>query len=49
MTNAVVKSHAGYLVKHLGRRIIIRDNTDERGGTQCNLVLGHKRAAAVRK
>lgn len=46
---AVVESHAGYLVKNPGRRIIIQGNTDERGGTEYNLALGQKRAEAVRK
>lgn len=47
--SAVVQSHAGYLVKNRGRRILIQGNTDERGGTEYNLALGQKRAEAVRQ
>ena len=45
----VVESHAGYLNKNKGRKILIQGNTDERGGTEYNLALGQKRAEAVRK
>ena len=45
----VVESHAGYLNKNKGCKILIQGNTDERGGTEYNLALGQKRAEAVRK
>ncbi len=45
----VVESHANYLNKNHGRKILIQGNTDERGGTEYNLALGQKRAEAVRK
>ena len=45
----VVESHAAYLNKNKGRKILIQGNTDERGGTEYNLALGQKRAEAVRK
>ncbi|WP_370663088.1 OmpA family protein [Massilia antarctica] len=46
---SVVENHAGYLARNPGRRIIIQGNTDERGGTECNLAQAQKRADAVRK
>ena len=45
----IVESHASYLNKNKGRKILIQGNTDERGGTEYNLALGQKRAEAVRK
>jgi len=45
----VVESHAAYLNKNKGRKILIQGNTDDRGSTEYNLALGQKRAEAVRK
>lgn len=45
----VVTSHADYLSRNKGRKIVIQGNTDERGSSEYNLALGQKRAEAVRK
>jgi peptidoglycan-associated lipoprotein len=44
----LVQAHAKYLAMHKELQVIIVGNTDERGGREYNLALGHKRAEAVR-
>lgn len=45
---AIVESHAQWLRSHPGRSVMLRGNTDARGGIEYNLALGQKRADAVR-
>jgi peptidoglycan-associated lipoprotein len=45
----VVSSHAEFLNKNRGQRILIQGNTDERGTAEYNLALGQRRSEAVRQ
>ena len=45
----MVEAHAKYLATNKGRKVVIQGNADERGGSEYNLALGQKRAAAVRR
>jgi peptidoglycan-associated lipoprotein len=45
----LIEAHGKYLRDNKSARIIIQGNTDERGGREYNLALGHKRAESVKK
>jgi peptidoglycan-associated lipoprotein len=45
----LIEAHGKYLRENQNARIIIQGNTDERGGREYNLALGHKRAESVKK
>ena len=45
----LVEAHGKYLRDNKSARVIIQGNTDERGGREYNLALGHKRAESVKK
>jgi len=45
----IIEAHAKYLRDNKNARITIQGNTDERGGREYNLALGHKRAESVKK
>lgn len=45
----MIEAHAGYLLSHPDRKVMIQGNTDERGSREYNLALGQKRAEAVRR
>ena len=45
----VVQAHARFLNQNRNRSIFVQGHTDERGGREYNLALGHKRAEAVRR
>ena len=45
----LIEAHGKYLRDHRSAHVIIQGNTDERGGREYNLALGHKRAESVRK
>ena len=46
---ATLEAHARFLNADRQRRVILEGHTDERGGREYNLALGHKRADAVRR
>lgn len=43
----LIERHGKYLASHPEVAIRIEGNADERGGSECNLALGQKRAEAV--
>jgi peptidoglycan-associated lipoprotein len=45
----LIEAHGRYLRDNRSARIIIQGNTDERGGREYNLALGHKRAESVKQ
>lgn len=45
----LVDGHAKFLNGNQKRRVQLEGHTDERGGREYNLALGHKRAEAVRR
>jgi len=45
----LIEAHGKYLRDNKSARVIIQGNTDERGGREYNLALGHKRAESVKK
>ncbi len=45
----LIEAHGRYLRDNKSARVIIQGNTDERGGREYNLALGHKRAESVKK
>jgi peptidoglycan-associated lipoprotein len=45
----LIEAHGKYLRENKNARVIIQGNTDERGGREYNLALGHKRAESVKK
>jgi len=46
---ALIETHAKYIVSNKIPRVMIEGHTDERGGREYNLSLGQKRAESVRK
>jgi peptidoglycan-associated lipoprotein len=46
---SLIEAHGRYLRDNRSARIIIQGNTDERGGREYNLALGHKRAESVKQ
>lgn len=45
----LVATHAKYLNKNRGFKVLLQGNTDERGSREYNLSLGQKRADAVKR
>lgn len=45
----LIEAHGRYLRDNKSARVIIQGNTDERGGREYNLALGHKRAESVKR
>ncbi len=45
----LIEAHGKYLRDNRAAHVIIQGNTDERGGREYNLALGHKRAESVKK
>ena len=45
----IIEAHGKYLRDNRNARIILQGNTDERGGREYNLALGHKRAESVKR
>ena len=45
----LIEAHGKYLRDNRTAHVIIQGNTDERGGREYNLALGHKRAESVKK
>lgn len=43
----LIEQHGRYLAANPKLRVTVEGNSDERGGTEYNLALGQKRAAAV--
>ena len=44
-----IEAHGRYLRDNKAAKVVIQGNTDERGGREYNLALGHKRAESVKK
>ena len=45
----VIEAHARFIKSDKNRKVALEGHTDERGGREYNLALGHKRAEAVRR
>ena len=45
----LIEAHGKYLRDNKSARVTIQGNTDERGGREYNLALGHKRAESVKR
>ncbi len=45
----VIEAHAKYLSEHANLKVRLEGNCDERGSTEYNLALGHRRAYSVKK
>ena len=45
----IVEAHGKYLRDNRASQIVVQGNTDERGGREYNLALGHKRAESVKR
>ena len=45
----LVEAHGRYLRDNRNAHIVVQGNTDERGGREYNLALGHKRAESVKR
>jgi len=45
----LIEAHGRYLRDNRDAHIIVQGNTDERGGSEYNLALGHKRAESVKR
>ena len=45
----IIEAHGKYLRDNRNARVIVQGNTDERGGREYNLALGHKRAESVKR
>jgi peptidoglycan-associated lipoprotein len=45
----LIEAHGRYLRDNRAAHIVIQGNTDERGGREYNLALGHKRAESVKR
>ncbi len=45
----LIESHGRYLRDNRAAQIVVQGNTDERGGREYNLALGHKRAESVKR
>lgn len=44
-----VQAHGQYLASHADRSVVVEGNADERGSSEYNLALGHRRADSVKK
>jgi peptidoglycan-associated lipoprotein len=47
--DAMLREQAEFMKAHVGDRLTLQGNSDERGGSEYNLALGQTRADAVRK
>jgi peptidoglycan-associated lipoprotein len=45
----MIEAHGKYLRANQAAHVIVQGNTDERGGREYNLALGHKRAESVKR
>ena len=45
----LIETHGKYLRDNRSAQIVVQGNTDERGGREYNLALGHKRAESVKR
>ena len=45
----LIEAHGRYLRDNRAAQIVVQGNTDERGGREYNLALGHKRAESVKR
>jgi len=45
----LIEAHGRYLRDNRATHIVVQGNTDERGGREYNLALGHKRAESVKR
>lgn len=45
----LVVAHGQYLAQHTDSKVVVEGNCDERGSSEYNLALGHRRANAVKK
>jgi peptidoglycan-associated lipoprotein len=45
----LIEAHGKYLRDNRAAQIVVQGNTDERGGREYNLALGHKRAESVKR
>jgi len=45
----MVQAHGQYLAAHADRKVVVEGNADERGSSEYNLALGHRRANSVKK
>jgi peptidoglycan-associated lipoprotein len=48
-SQSLIEAHARHLTRYKSVKVVIEGHTDDRGGREYNLALGHKRAEAVRK
>jgi peptidoglycan-associated lipoprotein len=46
---SIIEAHARFIKADKNKKVAIEGHTDERGGREYNLALGHKRAEAVRR
>lgn len=46
---SIIESHAQWLSRHPGQKLMLQGHTDARGGIEYNLALGQKRAESVRQ
>jgi len=44
-----VQAHGQFLAGNPGRNVVVEGNADERGSSEYNLALGHRRAESVKK
>ena len=45
----MIQAHGQYLAGHTDRKVVVEGNCDERGSSEYNLALGHRRANSVKK
>jgi|SRR5829696_9161957 len=45
----LIEAHGRYLRDNRNAQVVVQGNTDERGGREYNLALGHKRAESVKR
>ena len=45
----LIEAHGRYLRDNRAAHVVVQGNTDERGGREYNLALGHKRAESVKR
>ena len=45
----LIEAHGKYLRDNRAAQVVVQGNTDERGGREYNLALGHKRAESVKR
>ncbi|MGH8687397.1 MAG: peptidoglycan-associated lipoprotein Pal [Burkholderiales bacterium] len=45
----LIEAHAQYLREHVGTKMLIQGNTDERGSREYNIALGQRRSEGVKR